>query len=204
MDEVLENMLKEGPCSRTASINEVSFSPSSTPPFSPQMAFENECQSCSSSLAEGEYQDVDSDYETEGDINLSREEAAHLLLGDIQIFSPTQSLARSMLGSSQLELQSPTSPRTQTLEPESSPKIQITHASETGLKTHHSLSHARRISGYSDSSTLQGSVHEDEEFPMRRDANEDVIQVIEIPLKSPGRKRGSSLFGTIKKVVARN
>jgi hypothetical protein len=25
---------------------------------------------------------------------------------------------------------------------------------------------------------------------MRKDANEDVIQVIEIPLKSPGRKRG--------------
>jgi hypothetical protein len=47
-------------------------------------------------------------------------------------------------------------------------------------------------------------VHEDEEFPMRKDVNEDVIQVVEIPLMSPGRKRGSSLFGTIKKVVARN
>jgi hypothetical protein len=46
-------------------------------------------------------------------------------------------------------------------------------------------------------------VHEDEEFPMRKDANEDVIQVIEIPLKSPGRKSGSSLFGSIKKAVAR-
>ncbi|KAH8768519.1 hypothetical protein BGZ57DRAFT_469145 [Hyaloscypha finlandica] len=204
MDEVLENTLKEGPCSRTASINEVSFSPASTPPFSPRMTFETECQSCSSSLTEGEDHDVDSDEEIEDDLDFNREDATHLLLGDIQMFSPTQSLAQSMLKTNQLEVQSPTSPETQSLEPELSPRIQITHASATGLKSRLSLSHVRRISGYSDCSTLQGSVHEDEEFPMRKDANEDVIQVVEIPLMSPGRKRGSSLFGTIKKVVARN
>jgi hypothetical protein len=204
MDEVLENTLKEGPCSRTASINEVSFSPTPTPPFSPRMTFETECQSCSSSLTGGEYHDVDSDHEIEDNLDFNREDATHLLLGDIQMFSPTQSLAQSMLKTNQLELQSLTSPETQSLEPELSPKIQITHASATGLKGRLSRSHVRRISGYSDSSTLQGSVHEDEEFPMRKDANEEVIQVVEIPLMSPGRKRGSSLFGTIKKVVARN
>jgi hypothetical protein len=218
MDKVLENALKEGPCSRTASINEISFSPSSTPPFSPRMASENDydtfgarnlghgtdCRSCSSSLTEGEYTDMDFDDEIEDDIDFNREDATHLILGDIQMFSPTQNLAQSMLRSSQLELRAPTSPQTQSSEPELSPRIQITHAGETGLKARHSVSHVRRISGYSDSSTLQGSVHEDEEFPMRKDANEDVIQVIEIPLKSPGRKRGSSLFGNIKKVVARN
>jgi hypothetical protein len=204
MDEVLENTLKEGPCSRTASINEVSFSPASTPPFSPRMTFETECQSCSSSLTEGEDHDVNSDDEIEDDLDFNREDATHLLLGDIQMFSPTQSLAQSMLKTNQLELQSPISPQTHNLGPELSPKIQITHASATGLKSRLSHSHVRRISEYSDSSTLQGSVHEDEEFPMRKDANEDVIQVVEIPLMSPGRKRGSSLFGTIKKVVARN
>jgi len=218
MDDVLESTLKEGPCSRTASINEVSFSPASSPPFSPRIAFHREAndnysarnldlemdrRSFSSSLTETEFHDIDLDDENEDDVDLNREDATHLLLGDIQIFSPTQSLAQSILRSSQLELRAPTS-RSQSLEQESSPKIQITHASETGLKSRLSLSHVRRISGYSDSSTLQGSVHEDEEFPMRKDANEDFIQVIEIPLKSPGRKRGSSLFGSIKKVVSRN
>ncbi|KAE9379655.1 hypothetical protein N431DRAFT_398071 [Stipitochalara longipes BDJ] len=198
MDEVLENTLKEGrPCSRNASINEVSFSPISTPPFSPRMAFhretdhnhaarnldlETDCQSCSSSFTEGDFHDVDLD-----DLDCNREDATHLLLGDIQIFSPTQSLAQSMLDSDQLELRAPT-PQTENQDLESSPRIQITHASDTGLKSPIPLSHSRRISGCS---TLQGSVHEDEEFPMRKDGNGDVIQVIEIPLKSPGRKRGS-------------
>jgi hypothetical protein len=210
MDEVLENTLKEGPCSRTASINEVSFSPTSTPPFSPRMAFHREghhnyaprnldleadCQSCSSSFTEGDFHDVDLD-----DLDCDREDATHLLLGDIQIFSPTKNLAQSMLESNQLELRAPT-PQAEKKELQSSPRMQITHANDTGLKSPISLSHSRRISGCS---TLQGSVHEDEEFPMRKDANEDVIHVIEIPLTTPGRKRGSSLFGSIKKVVARN
>jgi len=210
MDEVLENTLKEGPCSRTASINEVSFSPTSTPPFSPRMAFhreadndypsrtldvETDCQSCSSSFTEGDFHDVDLD-----NLDCDREDATHLLLGDIQIFSPTKSLAQSMLESNQLELRA-TTPEIENQESQSSPRIQITHASDTGLKSPISLSHSRRISGCS---TLQGSVHEDEEFPMRKDTNEDVIHVIEIPLATPGRKRGSSLFGSIKKMVARN
>jgi hypothetical protein len=209
LDEVLESTLKEGPCLKTASINEVSFSPTSTPPFSPRMAFhreidhdyaarnldlETDCQSCSSSFTEGDLHDVDLD-----DFDVNREDATHLLLGDIQVFSPTQSLAQSMLQSNQLELLSHTS-KVQSEEPEQSPRIQITHASDGGLQSPSSLSHSRSFSGCS---TLQGSVHEDEEFPMRKDANEDVIQVIEIPLKSTGRKRGSSLFGSIKKVVAR-
>jgi len=213
MDEVLENELKEGPCSRTASINEVSFSPSSTPPFSPRLAFHREAnngfnldlemdrRSSCSSLTEAEFHDVDLDDEMGDDLDFNREDGTHLLLGDLQLFSPTQNLAQSILDPSQLKPRASTPPQSESLEPESSPRIQITHASDTGLNIHRSPSHMRRISGCS---TLQGSVHEDEEFPMRKDANEDVIHVIEIPLISPGRKRGSSLFGSIKKVVARN
>jgi hypothetical protein len=220
-DRIVETMLeatfKEGPCSSTASINEVSFSQDLSSSFPRRFSFETDSEDCvrnldletdrqsySSSFTEGEFHDVDQDYENEGEFNLNKEDATHLVLGDIQVFSPTQTFVQSMLKSTELELRAPTSPETQYLEPETSPRIQITHASETGLNSHLSLSHSRRISGCSDSSTLQGSVHEDEEFPMRKDGNEDVIQIIEIPLKSPGRKRGSSLFGSIKKVVARN
>jgi hypothetical protein len=215
-ETMLETTFKEGPCSRTASINEVSFSQDLSPSFPRRFSFENDSdeyarnldletdrQSYSSSFTEGDFHDVNSDAENEDEFNHNKEDASHLLLGDIQVCSPTQTFVQSMLKSTELELRAPTSPKIQYLEPETSPKIQITHASETGLKNHLSLSHSRRISGCSDSSTLQGSVHEDEEFPMRKDGNEDVIQVIEIPLKSPGRKRGSSLFGSIKKVVAR-
>jgi hypothetical protein len=65
---------------------------------------ETDRQSYSSSFTEGEFHDLDLDYENGGKFNLSKEDATHLLLGDIQVFSPTQSLAQSMLQSNQLEL----------------------------------------------------------------------------------------------------
>jgi hypothetical protein len=203
----LENTLKEAPCLQTPSINEVSFPQDFSSSLRPQFSFEHDSetlgfetgrQSCSSSLTDSGFDD-----ENEDELNLNKEDATHLILGDIQIFSPTQTFVQSMLKSTQLELSDSTLRRPEILESETSPRIQITHARETGLNSGLLLSkaHARRISGCS---TLQGSVHEDEEFPMRKDGNEDVIQVIEIPLKPLGRKRGSSLFGTIKKVVSKH
>jgi hypothetical protein len=203
---MLENTLKEGPCSRSPSINEVSFPQESSSSLRPRFSFEQDSetldfetgrQSCSSSLTEGDFDD-----ENEDELDLNKD-ATHLILGDIQIFSPTQTFVQSMLKSTQLELSDSALRRPEILESETSPRIQITHAGETGLNSGSLLSkaHARRISGCS---TLQGSVHEDEEFPMRKDGNEDVIQVIEIPLQPLGRKRGSSLFGTIKKVVSKH
>ena len=205
-EAMLENALKEGPCSRTASINEISFSPQSSPRFTPALTFENAfddacaprdldletgCRSCSSSLTEGDFHDFDSDDEDEDEINRNRENAAHLLSGDIQLFSPTQKFAASLRNSTLLL--TPPLPQSNALE-ESRPKIALTNPENGRL-------HARSSSGCSDSSTLQGSVVGDEEFPMRKDANEDVIHVIEIPLKSPGRRRGSSLFGSLRHVV---
>ena len=205
-ETMLENTLKEGPCSRSPSINEVSFPQESSSSLRPRFSFEQDSetldfetgrQSCSSSLTEGDFDD-----ENEDELDLNKD-ATHLILGDIQIFSPTQTFVQSMLKSTQLELSDSALRRPEILESETSPRIQITHAGETGLNSGSLLSkaHARRISGCS---TLQGSVHEDEEFPMRKDGNEDVIQVIEIPLQPLGRKRGSSLFGTIKKVVSKH
>ena len=206
-ENMLENTLKEGPCTRSSSINEVSFPRDSSSSLRPRFSFEQDSetldfetgrQSCSSSLTEGDFDD-----ENEDELDLNKEDATHLILGDIQIFSPTQTFVQSVLKSTQLELSDSALRRPEILESETSPRIQITHAGETGLNSGPLLSksHARRISGCS---TLQGSVHEDEEFPMRKDGNEDVIQVIEIPLKPLGRKRGSSLFGTIKKVVSKH
>jgi hypothetical protein len=206
-ENMLENTLKEGPCSRSSSINEVSFPRDPSSSLRPRFSFEQDSetldfetghQSCSSSLTEGDFDD-----ENEDELNLNKEDASHLILGDIQIFSPTQTFVQSMLKSTQLKLSDSALRRPEILESETSPRIQITHAEETGLNSGSLLSkaHTRRISGCS---TLQGSVHEDEEFPMRKDGNEDVIQVIEIPLQPLGRKRGSSLFGTIKKVVSKH
>ncbi len=204
---LLENTLKEGPSSRSPSINEVSFPQDFSSSLRPRFSFEQGSetldfeigrQSCSSSLTEGDFDD-----ENEDELNLSKEGATHLILGDIQIFSPTQTFVQLMLKSTQLELSDSALQGLEILESETSPRIQITHAGETGLNSGLLLSkaHARRISGCS---TLQGSVYEDEEFPMRKDGNEDVIQVIEIPLQPCGRKRGASLFGTIKKVVSKH
>jgi hypothetical protein len=210
IDEVMfENELKEGPCSRTASINELSFSPQCSPRFTPAMTFESDFEeeyaaqnseletrrhSYSSSATEGDFHDFDLDDEDENDadLNLNSENAAHLLSGDIQLFSPTQKFAESLRNST--ILLTPPSPEPNALEEESRPKSAMIDSENGRL-------HARSSSGCSDSSTLQGSEHGDEEFPMRKDGNEDVIHVIEIPLKSPGRRRGSSLFGTIKHVV---
>jgi hypothetical protein len=206
-ENMLENTLKEGPCSRSSSINEVSFPRDPSSSLRPRFSFEQDSetldfetgrQSCSSSFTEGDFDD-----ENEDELDLNTEDATHLILGDIQIFSPTQTFVQSMLKSTQLKLSDSALRRPEILESETSPRIQITHAEETGLNSGSLLSkaHTRRISGCS---TLQGSVHEDEEFPMRKDGNEDVIQVIEIPLQPLGRKRGSSLFGTIKKVVSKH
>jgi hypothetical protein len=43
-----------------------------------------------------------------------------------------------------------------------------------------------------------GTEDENEEFPMRRDRTEDVIQVIEIPI---ARKRRSTILGKLKQTL---
>lgn len=202
----LESTLTGRAGSANGSIAQVSSrrdSPSFLPPFtleshedesdwecSPRTSvdFETHFQAGLHFVREQESQDLDDTSEDELDPN--GEGAAHTQRDETGVFSRR---TKQFAESTELPRVIPTSPQNEVLEMESNSRLQIPASSNNRR-----ISHARSRSGCSDCSTLVGTEDEDEEFPMRKDRTEDVIQVIEIPI---ARKRRSTILGKLKQTL---
>jgi len=127
---------------------------------------------------------------SEDDLNPNGEGTALTQREDTGVFSRR---TKQFAESPKLPQVIPTSPQNKVLEVESSSMLQIPASDDNSR-----ISHARSRSGCSECSTLVGTEDENEEFPMRRDRTEDVIQVIEIPI---ARKRRSTILGKLKQTL---
>jgi len=208
MDEIaLENTLMEQEGSANGAISHVPLRRDSSPSFLPQFTFQShedesdwECSPRTSvdlatdfqaglhSLMERESHDLDDT--SEDDLESNGEGAALTHREDIGVSSRR---TKQFAVSTNPPRAIPTSPQNEVLEMESRSRLQIPVSGDSGR-----ISHARSRSGCSDCSTLLGTEDEDEEFPMRKDRTDDIIQVIEIPIP---RKRRSTILGKLKQTL---